>query len=327
MGTYIHFTEEQKLRAASVDLEEFLQRRGEKLIRSGHDKRLESDHSVTVRGNEWYDHAAEKGGGPVSFVRRFYGLDFSEAVKMLLGGEHGEVYPAAQDRVEKPPKPFELPPQSKDMRRVYAYLTKSRGIDRQIISEFAKSGLLYEDAKYHNAVFVGRDEQGVARHAHVRSTNSQGKAFRMNVESSLPQYSFHYQGRTASAGILRPESVSKTPLGTTRPSDRLYVFEAPIDLLSFLTLYPKDWQRHSYVALCGVGGQAMWKMLELDPEIRKVALCLDNDEAGQKAEERLGAELREKDYETAVLVPEAKDWSEVITSSHQENELLPTMNM
>ncbi len=71
----------------------------------------------------------------------------------------------------------------------------------------------------------------------------------------------------------------------------------------------------------------MWKMLELDPEIKKVALCLDNDEAGQKAEERLGAELREKDYETAVLVPEAKDWNEVITSSHQENELLPTMNM
>lgn len=32
---YIHFTEEQKLRAASVDLVEFLHRQGEKLIRSG----------------------------------------------------------------------------------------------------------------------------------------------------------------------------------------------------------------------------------------------------------------------------------------------------
>mgnify|MGYP006903150030 CR=1 FL=1 len=32
MSTYIHFTEEQKQRAASVDLEEFLRCRGEKLL-------------------------------------------------------------------------------------------------------------------------------------------------------------------------------------------------------------------------------------------------------------------------------------------------------
>ena len=57
---YIHFTEDQKLRANSVDLVEFLRRQGEKLISSGQDKRLTSDHSITVHGNEWYDHAAER---------------------------------------------------------------------------------------------------------------------------------------------------------------------------------------------------------------------------------------------------------------------------
>ena len=56
MSSYIHFTEEQKQRAAAVDLEEFLRCRGEKLLSSGREKRLASDHSVTVRGNEWYDH-------------------------------------------------------------------------------------------------------------------------------------------------------------------------------------------------------------------------------------------------------------------------------
>ncbi len=74
MGQYIHFTEEQKLRAGSVYLEEVLRCRGEKLIASGREKRLASDHSITVRGKEWYDHASEKGGGPVSFVQTFYGL-------------------------------------------------------------------------------------------------------------------------------------------------------------------------------------------------------------------------------------------------------------
>lgn len=86
---YIHFTDEQKLRANSVDLVEFLRRQGEKLIPSGRDKRLASDHSITVRGNEWYDHEAEEGGGPISFVQTFYGLSYPEAVTRLqIGRAH-----------------------------------------------------------------------------------------------------------------------------------------------------------------------------------------------------------------------------------------------
>ncbi len=49
MGVYVHFTDEQKYRANNVDLADFLHRRGEKLIPSGRDKRLASDHSITVR--------------------------------------------------------------------------------------------------------------------------------------------------------------------------------------------------------------------------------------------------------------------------------------
>ena len=60
MGSYVSFSEEQKLRASSVDLADFLRRQGEKLVRSGRDKRLASDHSITVWGNEWYDHKAEE---------------------------------------------------------------------------------------------------------------------------------------------------------------------------------------------------------------------------------------------------------------------------
>ena len=117
MSSYIHFTEEQKQRAAAVDLEEFLRCRGEKLLSSGREKRLASDHSVTVRGNEWYDHAEERGGHAVSFVQRFYGLSYPDAVTLLLGGELGTAYPSAGERTEEPAKPFALPPANKDMRR------------------------------------------------------------------------------------------------------------------------------------------------------------------------------------------------------------------
>ena len=76
---YIHFTDEQKQKAASVDLEAFLRSRGERLISSGRDKRLASDHSVTICGNEWYDHAEEKGGTAISFVQRYYGIGYADA--------------------------------------------------------------------------------------------------------------------------------------------------------------------------------------------------------------------------------------------------------
>lgn len=296
MGQYIHFTEEQKLRAGAVDLEEFLRSHGEKLIASGREKRLTSDHSVTVRGNEWYDHAAEKGGGPVSFVQTYYGLSYPEAMTLLLGGETGQVYPATQEKAPEPPKEFVLPEQNEDMRRVYGYLMKHRHIDKNVISHFARAGTLYEDAKYHNCVFIGRDETGKACHAHKRSTNSYGEAFRINVEGSDPRYTFHHIGSDGS----------------------LYVFEAPIDLLSFISMYPKDWQKHSYIACCGTSSQPVLKMLERMPEQGTVYLCLDNDEAGHKASRRMAEQLSERGIPSVRIAPRLKDWNDDLKSLAQE---------
>ena len=124
MAQYIHFTDEQKQRAAEVDLEEFLRQRGEKLLPSGRDKRLDRDHSVTIRGCEWFDHDSRQGGNAISFVRWFYNYSYPEAVNALLGGEQGTIYPSAAEREKPPQKPFELPEANTNMRRVFAYLMK-----------------------------------------------------------------------------------------------------------------------------------------------------------------------------------------------------------
>ena len=203
---------------------------------------------------------------------------------------------AARPKPEEPPGTFALPPPHTDMRRVYAYLMKQRHISREVVTHFARAGLLYEDAQYHNCVFVGTDEQGVSRHAHKRSTNSQGKSFKVNVEGSRPQYSFHHAGR---------DSV-------------LYVFEAPIDMLSFLTLYPDNWQEHSYVALCGTGSQAMHWMLEQNARLRDVVLCLDHDEPGQTTARRLQEELQGAGYHSGILLPVHKDWNDNLVLGQTE---------
>ena len=219
MGGYVYFTEEQKQRANRVDLEDFLSRQGERLLRSGREKRLASDHSITVRGNRWYDHAAEKGGYAIDFVQMYYGQSFPDAVSMLLGGEQGQAYRESRKQELEPQKVFLLPEAHTDMRRVFAYLTKTRCLDRNVVSVFAREKMIYEDAKYHNAVFVGYDTEGKARHAHKRSTFTEGEPFKGNVEGCDSRYSFHWIGQ----------------------SSKVYVFEAPIDMLSFISLYQKFW--------------------------------------------------------------------------------------
>lgn len=203
MGTFIYFTDEQKHQANEVDLVDFLRRRGEKFIPSGQEYRLASDHSVTVRGNEWFDHATRKGGHAISFVQQHCGLSYPEAVTLLLDGEQGQSYASAEHR-EEPTKPFVLPSAHKDMRRVYAYLMKHRHIDRAVIVHFAKAGLLYEDAKHHNCVFVGVDENGIPRHAHKRSTNSFGKLMRRAV---IPATAFTISDLTGASMCLRLPSI------------------------------------------------------------------------------------------------------------------------
>lgn len=300
MSGYIYFTDEQKERANSVDLVDFLQRQGEKLLPSGRDKRLSRDHSITVRGNSWYDHSAQEGSYAIDLVKRLYSLSFPEAVSLLLGGEQGVEYRQHSKSSEpEQRKPFVLPPVYTDMRRVFAYLIKQRCISREVLSEFAREKLLFEDAEFHNAVFVGFDEKGVASHAHKKSTAT-SSAFRINVEGSHPAYSFHY--------------ISKNP-----NYHNLFVFEAPIDLLSYISLHPQNWKQHSYVALNGVSEQPVLKLLELYPQLQRVTLCLDNDEVGRKAASRIYKTLKEQGFKDVVYdISAHKDWNEDLKATQQE---------
>ena len=219
-------------------------------------------------------------------------MSFPEAVQALLGGGFRPV-----EQVPPDPKPFALPEAHSDMRRVFAYLTKTRGIDSRVVSTFAHASLLYEDAKYHNIVFVGKDEDGVARHAHVRSTNSHGKTFRINVEGSDPRYSFHHIGTNGS----------------------LLVFEAPIDLLSHISLYPQGWRENSYVACCGTSIQPVLKTLEQMPQTDTVLLCLDNDKAGQMTNHRMAEQLEAEGLTVMPQIPKRKDWNDDLLARKQQS--------
>ena len=300
---YIPFTDEQKVLANSVDLEQFLRMRGEKLERVGREHKLiycdsSGRHdSITIRGSKWFDHKNQTGGGAIKFMQEFYGMDFQTAVQELLGRSIPPLSnsPPKSDKQEQKTREFKLPEPNSDMHRVYAYLIKQRYIAPDIITHFAKQHTLYEDKEHHNAVFVGVDENGVPRQASKRSTNSYGNSFRITCQGSDTRYSFAHFGE----------------------SKRLYVFEAPIDMMSFLTLYPKDWQKHSCIAMNGVYENAVLAALKNHSNLSEVILCVDNDEGGIEAVDRLRDILNENGYSNVKrLAPPYKDWNEVLKAKN-----------
>ena len=81
-------------------------------------------------------------------------------------------------------------------------------------------------------------------------------------------------------------------------------------MLSFITLHKQCWKSSSYAAACGVSDKVLWQTLKDRPYIRKVCICLDNDEIGQKAAQRISKVLGDKNIENRILVPTRKDWNE-----------------
>ena len=276
------YTQTQIDKANAVDLEKFLRAQGETLVRSGKEYRWKAHDSLTVCGNKWFRHSQSKGGLPVDFVMEFYGKSFPEAVQMLTG-ELGEVQP----ETDPAPSPaFHLPLRNVTNANILNYLTQERKLSPSLVNFFIAAGDIYEDAAHHNVVFVGRDADGHPRYASSRGIREK---FRQDVAGAEKAFGFAHRGT----------------------DKQLLVFEAPIDLLSFIELFPKNWQQHNYLSLGGVSGKALRQFLSERPDVERVFLCLDADKAGEDACKRLAGLLPDTVSVTRIQ-PCMKDWNEVL---------------
>ena len=287
----MQYTEEQIARANQTDLVSFLNEQGEQLVKSGREYRWKKHDSVTISGNRWYRHSQSKGGYPVDFVMEFYYATFPEAVKMLIG-EEGE---GRQKSCPAPSKDFRLPEKNEDNEMIVKYLTESRALEKNLVMEWIARGDIYEEKKHHNVIFVGRDADGIPRYAHCRGTGEM--KYRGDVVGSDKSSGFCYRGT----------------------DNQLFVFEAAIDLLSFIQLFPKDWKKRSYLSLGGVSSRALMAFLSERPQITSVFLCLDNDQAGNEACEKLAGEISER-YSVIRLKPSRKDWNEILCDKNADRK-------
>ena len=275
---------------------------------------LRSHDSFKISGETslWHWKSRDIGGkSALDYLIHVEGMRFTEAVLLLL-----EQTPAVVRTVPSPqqmpkPKPFALPEAAPDNRRVFAYLLR-RGVDRQVISDCIRAGILYESARFHNAVFVGRDEDGVPKYAFLRGTlTNTEQTFRAEVAGSDKRYCF----------CLLPEGESR----------RVAVYEAAIEVLAHLGL---EQTRYKYrLSLGGIyapkeGAEtdtdgkkpvALAAFLEQHPNVCEIEICTNNDHAGRWAAEHIRREYEGK-YQIILNLPdrEGADYGDLAQEKSKE---------
>ena len=291
------YTREQIQRADDTDLYVFLSGRGEQFKRCGKEYRWLRHDSVMINKNEWYRFSQNKGSHAIDFMKEFYGLSFAEAVKELLGEEGvGETNrrtgkeDAGRQKVCPIPLPgLELPERNESCEIARKYLIEQRKLSEQLVDQMIAKGDIYESKNYHNVVFVGRDKEQNPRYAAMRGTDE--KRYRGEAKGSEKIYGFGH-------------------IGT---DEKLFVFESPIDLLSYITAVPEEWEKHSYISLGGLSEKAMKRMYTEYPHIHSIYLCLDNDEPGNERCRQFVSLIPEK-LSVYRLEPVKKDWNECLVA-------------
>ena len=289
------YTREQIQRADDTDLYVFLSGRGEQFKRCGKEYRWLRHDSVMINKNEWYRFSQNKGGHAIDFMKEFYGLSFAEAVKELLGEEGDSNNRTAKEdagRQKVCPIPLpglELPERNESCEIARKYLIEQRKLSEQLVDQMIAKGDIYESKNYHNVVFVGRDKEQNPRYTAMRGTDE--KRYRGEARGSEKIYGFGH-------------------IGT---DEKLFVFESPIDLLSYITAVPEEWEKHSYISLGGLSEKAMKRMYTEYPHIHSIYLCLDNDEPGNERCRQFVSLIPEK-LSVYRLEPVKKDWNECLVA-------------
>lgn len=254
--------------------------------------------------SQWHWKSRDIGGtSALNFLIHVDGCSFLEAVQMLKDEYPTYIPPPVE---AKPKKPFVLPTTSPDCRRVFRYL-KERGISGEVLQRCVHLGILYESLPYHNAVFIGRDENQVARYAFLRGIyDASGKSFKMEQAGSEKAYAFCVPAKPGCR--------------------RVAVYEACVDVLAHMTLEQRQGSRDKYrLELCGISApkegqsqrsmkkpQALEHFLSQHPEITEIEVCTDNDFAGRWACEHI-RKAYEGNYQIIENLPEIEgaDWADM----------------
>lgn len=312
MGRY---TKDEIQIAKSVDLVELAESVNLPVKKKGSYYQLKDMSSAMIfNRTSWYRYSESVGGSTIDFLMYFKDMEYKEAVSYLLDyagyrkldtaeqwEKKKEWIAKAKDReAEKEKKPIVLPEKLQNCRRLYGYLMKKRKLSKEVIQHWLKNDLLYESEKFHNLVFLGKDNLGKIRFASQRGTvDMYGKSFKSDVEGNDKTYGINLVSE--SSGVLN-------------------VYEAAIDAMSDMD-FRKDYDTN-ILALGMVSDGPLHKLLGNYGHIHTLNLCLDNDEPGRKAVKKIGRKYVLEGYEVYIrLPPFGKDYNDFLQCERENREL------
>ena len=269
---------------------------------SGNVYTTKTHDSLKISNGKWMWWSRGIGGrSALDYLIKVKGYAFLDAVQMIAGQAAIEppVSPPAEKSIEKK---LLLPKPNRCHTKVVSYL-KERGIDADIIQFCIQSGQIYESESYHNAVFIGRDREGNPRYAALRGI---GTDFIGDANGSDKNYSFSIPA-VGDSGIV-------------------HLFESAIDLLSYATLQKmegQDWREEHLLSLAGVYQPArelgrskvpaaLTQFLKDYPDIQKIGLHLDNDQAGRLAAKAIQTVLPGMYQTLDQPPPQGKDYNDCL---------------
>lgn len=285
----MHFTQEELAIAKSVDLCQVASNLGYTVESVGRYHTLKEMDSIRIYNRlHWFRWSrkleqGENGGSQIDFLRVFAGLEVKEAVFWLLdfaGYCSRDVAIPPKKlinpvEITKAPKEFVLPFPAANNQYLYSYLEKERYISRSVIDYFVNNQQVYEAKQYHNMVFLGKDKDGVTRFASMRGVfDKDGKGFKCDVAGNDKNYGFNVVNQS---------------------NDELIVFEAVIDLMSYVDIF-SDFETNK-IALGMLADAPVETFLKEYNHIKKIRLCLDNDEPGRVAAKDIMTKYQKCGYE------------------------------
>lgn len=292
----LRFTDEEIAKANNINIMDYARRKGLELNQVGRDSYHIKGFGglyINPNSNKWNCFSQNKGGGPIQLSMFIENNTWVEAVKELLGDKYGSlsnpIRTKNKSKTENEERgEFILPEKNNTYKHVIAYLIKARAINKSIVYKLIKDRKLYEDNK-NNCVFVGCDRSNTPKYASLRSTNP-NSTFKGEVKNSDKAYSFSIEGT----------------------SNKVYIFESPIEAMSYLTILEVnnviDFKDH-IVSLGGVSDRALEQYLKDNPNIESIVCCLNNDKAGIEGTRRIKNTYKLK-YNVIEKYPVKKDYNE-----------------
>ncbi len=360
---FVRYSKEELTAARETDMVDFLERQnGFSFKQDGSSYRCREHNSLVISQNRrrWYWNSRKIGGNNVlDWLQSVEGLDFQSACRVVIskGSYDFRNFNTAPKSDFNIKKPFVLPEAvDGQYKRVYTYLAYTRNIGHEIIQHCFSNKLIYQDKKS-NAVFVGYNEQGEAKFTEIKSTSIYPYAFGRFETKELDvtlvflnsimrnssykcenmqncQYDFlseenasfkEMKGHKFRGNVTGSDKSYSFHIDAVEKTDRVFVFEAPIDLLAHATInnmkakatgnpnWKNAFLKHNRLSLSGTSDTAITPYLNRHPEIKNIVLCLDNDSAGQHASEQISAKYTSMGYSvTSIPSKRGKDYAEYL---------------